>query len=121
MKITGIQNYQYSPNFNGSKDKFIQKILQADNIKKIKILSSDVERICESLGFERNKKRGSHMTFKISDTENMMIVAPHNNKNEISHTDKVKFQKFLQKYYKKSPDKADKTESENQNSLDVII
>ena len=86
MKITGIQNPQFTPNFNGSKEKFIEKIIQCDNPKHIKILATDVERICTSLGFERNKKRGSHMTFKISETENIMFVVPHNNKKEISHT-----------------------------------
>ena len=38
-------------------EKFIEQILDSETPKKIKILASDVERICESLGFTRNKKR----------------------------------------------------------------
>ena len=88
MKVYNIQSCSHSPAFQGSRDKFIEKIINSDTPKKIKILASDVERICESLGFQRNKKRGSHMSFKISETENIAFVTPHNNKNEISATDK---------------------------------
>ena len=87
MKIQNIQNYNYTPVFQGQREKFIEQILDSETPKKIKILASDVERICESLGFTRNKKRGSHMSFKISETENIAFVTPHNNKNEISATE----------------------------------
>lgn len=101
MKVFNIQNYQTAPNFQGQKEKLVDLILNTENPKKIKILADDVQRICESMGFMRNKKRGSHMSFKISETENIFFVKPHNNKNELSHSDKVKFKEFLHKYYKK--------------------
>ena len=113
MKINNITTYQHTSTFQGSRDKFIEKIINSDTPKKIKILASDVERICESLVFQRNKKRGSHMSFKISETENIAFVTPHNNKNEISATDKNKFKELLKRFYKK-PEKKD-------NSLDTTV
>lgn len=114
MKINNIQPYQSSPKFQGSRDKFIEKIINSNTPKKIKILADDVERICESLGFSRNKKRGSHMSFKISETENISFVTPHNNKKEITATDKVKLKQLLQRFYKK-------TKPDDENSLDLTV
>lgn len=113
MKIQNIQNYNYTPVFQGQREKFIEQILDAETPKKIKILASDVERICESLGFTRNKKRGSHMSFKISETENIGFVTPHNNKNEISATDKKKFKELLKRFYKRP--------TKNDTSLDTTV
>ena len=117
MKINSLKSYQSGLEFQGQKEKLIEKILTTPNTKKVKLLASDVERICESMGFLRNKKRGSHMSFKISETENISFVTPHSNKNELSATDKVKFKEFLQRFYKKDTTPTDKVE--NQLNLTV--
>lgn len=117
MKINSLKSYQSGLEFQGQKEKLIEKILTTPNTKKVKLLASDVERICESMGFPRNKKRGSHMSFKISETENISFVTPHSNKNELSATDKVKFKEFLQRFYKKDITPTDKVE--NQLNLTV--
>ena len=102
MKIISIHNNHYQPHFEGAKEKLIDKILTADNPKKIKILISDVDRICTSMGLERLKKRGSHVTYKISENKFISFVNPHGNKRELSHCDKSKFQSFLKENYKKT-------------------
>lgn len=61
-------------------EKLLKKIMETDNIKKLKITFDEMVKMYEHLGYDVLMKRGSHAIVPVAEGVNIPLVIPHKDK-----------------------------------------